>query len=113
MQSSSAWTDDCQQAFDALKERVTNAPVLVYPDFQKDFVLETDASGRGLGAVLSQYQESGALLPVAYASRSLSPAESNYSITELETLAVVWGVQHFQAYLYGHTVNTLTVWPYR
>ena len=67
-------------------------PVLAYPCFGKDFTLETDASVQGLGAVLSQVQEDEKLHPVAYASRALNPSEKNYSVTELETLAVVWAV---------------------
>ena len=70
--------------------------------------METDACGKGLGAVLSQRQSDGILHPVAYASHSLSPAERNYSVTDLETLAVVWAMQHFQAYLYGHEVTVVT-----
>ena len=58
-------------------------PVLVYPNFDVDFVLETDASVKGLGAVLSQYQSDGVLHLVAFASRSLSPAERNYGVTDL------------------------------
>ena len=60
--------------------------MLAYPNFDVDFTLETDASVKGLGAVLSQYQGDGVLHPVAFASRSLSPAERNYSVTDLETL---------------------------
>jgi len=70
--------------------------------------LETDASVRGLGAVLSQIQADKHVHPVAYASRALSPQEKKYAITELETLAVVWAVQHFHAYLYGHEVTVHT-----
>ena len=102
------WTTECQESFDTLKEKLISAPVLVYPNFSKPFVLETDASIRGLGAVLSQKQSSGKLHPVAFASRALSPPERNYSITELETLAVVWAMQHFRAYLYGHQVTVVT-----
>ena len=80
------WTPTCQEAFDALKAKLTAAPVLAYPAFDQDFVLETDASNQGLGAVLSQCFD-GKSHPVAYASRALSRAERNYSITELETLA--------------------------
>ena len=102
------WSGECQQAFDALILKLTQAPVLAYPQFNKSFVLETDASVTGLGAVLSQEQDDGQLHPVAYASRALSPNEKNYAITELETLAVVWAISHFHAYLYGHEVLVFT-----
>lgn len=102
------WTVQCQQALDTLKEAITKAPVLVYPDFEKAFILETDACKDGLGALLSQKQTSGASQPIAYASHALSPPERNYSITDLKTLAVVWVIQHFRAYLYGHHVTVVT-----
>ena len=70
--------------------------------------LETDASGLGLGAVLSQRQPDGKIHPVAFASHALSPCEKNYSITELETLADLWAVSHFQCYLYGQEVVVYT-----
>ena len=82
--------------------------VLAYPRFGEEFTLETDASIMGLGAVLSQRQEDGKRHPVAYASRALNPAEKNYSVTELEILAVVWGITHFHSYLYGGDVTVLT-----
>ena len=102
------WSHDCQHAFDSLKQKLTEAPVLAYPSFDKDFVLETDASIKGVGAILSQKQDDGKLHPVAIASRALSQSEKNYSITELETLAVVWAVSHFHSYLYGHRVTVYT-----
>ena len=102
------WSEDCQAAFGELKDRLTTAPVLAYPDFTKGFVLETDASYRGLGAVLSQVQADGRLHPLSYASRALSPPETNYAVTELETLAVVWAMSHYRAYLYGHCVKVFT-----
>ena len=85
------WSVDCQRAFEKLKELLTQAPVLAYPCFgeDKEFILETDASGEGLGAVLAQKQADGCVHPVAYASRSLNPHEKNYAISELETLALV------------------------
>ena len=83
------WKSDCQIAFDRLKCLLTEAPILAYTDFQKDSVLETDASVKGLGAVLSQLQDDKRLHPIAYASCFLSPQENKYEITELETLAVV------------------------
>ena len=70
--------------------------------------METDASVRGIGAILSQRQEDGKLHTVAYASRALSPQEKRYAITELEILAVVWGMCHYRAYLYGHCVTIYT-----
>jgi len=61
-----------------------------------------------LGAILSQYQGYKKLQPVAYASRSISNAEANYAVTDLETLAVVWAVAHFRYYLYSHNVTITT-----
>ena len=82
------WTTECQTAFNTLKVLLVSAPVLAYPRFGLgvEFTLETDASGVGLGAVLSQTQDDGQLHPIAYASRSLDSSERNYGITELETL---------------------------
>ena len=62
----------------------------------------------GLRAVLSQYQTDGLPQPVAYASRALSPSQSNYGITGLETLAMVWALSHFHYYLYGHNMTVIT-----
>ena len=91
-----------------LKERLITAPVLAYPSFGKPFTVETDTSISGLGAVLSQTQGDTKLHPVAYASRSLSTAEWNYSVTEPETLAVVWVLTRFHSYLYGQSVTVVT-----
>ena len=102
------WTADCEVAFETLKSKLLAPPILAYPDFGKDFVLETDASKHGLGAILSQRQEDNRLHPVAYASQSISASEANYAITNLETLAVVWAITHFRYYLYGHNVTVIT-----
>ena len=77
------WTPECQLVFERLKALLTSAPILCYPDFAKPFVLETDASGSGLGAVLVQQQDDGTVKPVAYASRSLHAHENNYGITDV------------------------------
>ena len=82
--------------------------MLTFPNFEVPFILETDASGSGLGAVLSQKQEDGAIRPVAYASRTLQKHERNYTISELEALAVVWATKHFHVYLYGHKCTAFT-----
>ena len=98
------WTTECEEAFRKLKELLISAPVLAYPRFGPDrsFVLETDASTIGLGAVLSQIQDDGIVHPVAYASRSVDKHEKNYGISELETLGLVWAVRYFRPYLLGH-----------
>ena len=98
------WSEDCEQAFQTLKNKLITAPVLGYADFKRPFILETDASHQGLGAVLSQEQD-GALRPIAYASRGLRPTErnmSNYSSMKLEFLALKGAVtEKFREYLPG------------
>ena len=91
-----------------LKDCLTHAPVLAYPSFDKPYMVETDASICGLGAVVSKIQDDAKLHPIAYASRSLTAAERNYSITELETLAVVWALTRFHSYFYGKSVTVIT-----
>src|SRR5256885_4609998 len=93
------WTNKQQNAFDYLKKRLMEAPILQYPDFNKPFLIYTDASGTGLGAVLSQLNDEGKECVIAYASRSLNKAECNYGITDQECLAIVWAVKHFEQYL--------------
>jgi hypothetical protein len=94
------WKDAQQEAFETLKECLVTAPILQYPDFDKTFYLYTDASGSGLGAVLSQFDDEGKEHVIAYASRSLTKPEMNYTTTEQECLAVVWAIKHFYQY-YG------------
>ena len=83
------WTLQQQQAFDYLKDRLIMSPILIYPDWTKEFILFTDASTFALRAVLSQKDLNDQERVVAYVSRSLLPTEKNYSATELECLAVV------------------------
>ena len=94
------WTERCTVAFGKLKELLTSAPVLAYPDFQHPFVLDVDASGIGLGAVLSQ-EIKGVERPVAYASRVKNECERRYASTKNELLGLVWAVRHFRCYLLG------------
>ncbi len=102
------WTEDCGAAFTRLKKALTQAPILAYPHFGQTFLLETDASGVGLGAVLSQKQEDGTVRPIEYASRTLQLHERNYGISHLEVLGVVWAVKHFRHYIYGHRCTVYT-----
>ena len=99
------WMIKHQEAFDALKEALCTAPVLGFPDFTRKFILETDASLKGLGTILSQQQKDGSIHVIAYASRSLHPSERsmhNYSSAKLELLALKWAVtEKFWDYLLG------------
>ncbi|KAL8603295.1 hypothetical protein ACOMHN_017408 [Nucella lapillus] len=98
------WTLECQQAFEGLWQALTTAPVLAYADYSQAFILETDASLKGLGAVLSQDQD-GKRRVIAYASRTLRPTKKNminYSSMKLELLALKWAVtEKFRGYLLG------------
>ena len=94
------WETEQELAFQKLKDKLVSKPILQYPDFTKDFILTTDASNEGLGAILSQ-GEIGKDLPISFASRNLNKAERNYSTSEKELLAIVWVVKHFRPYLYG------------
>ena len=88
------WSDECSAAFDALKEKLVTAPILAFPNFALPFQLYTDASGEAVGMVLGQIQN-GQERVIAYGGRSLTQAERNYTVTELEALAVITGVKHF------------------
>jgi transposase InsO family protein len=105
------WTPQHQAAFDALKTALVSAPVLGFADFKKPFILETDASHDGLGAILSQEQE-GKRRVIAYASRRLRPTEknqANYSSMKLEFLAMKWAItEKFRHYLIGASFEVYT-----
>ena len=103
------WTPECKESFQQLKEICTKTPVLAYANYEKPFKLTTDASKKGLGAVLSQVGEDGKERPVAFASRTLSKAEKNYTTHKLEFLALKWSVtDRFHEYLYGSTFEVFT-----
>lgn len=93
------WTSDCQHAFECLKALLTAAPILAYPDFTRPFVLDTDASDTGIGAVLSQVHDDGREHVIAYGSHPLTKSQRNYSTTRKELLAVVTFVESFRHYL--------------
>ena len=89
------WTVNHQEVFDALKEALSTAPVLGYPDFTREFILETDASLNGLGAILSQQGKDGKIHVISYSSQPLCPYERsmcNYSSAKLELLTLKWAV---------------------
>lgn len=102
--------DRCLNAFNTLKDKITSQPVLALPDIRPDapsFILHTDASGIGLGAVLSQlpsneeFNINKVYNPIAYYSKKLKPEETRYTVTELELFAIVKAVEQFRHYLFA------------
>lgn len=104
---SSRWTEIQERAFTSLKLALTTAPVLSYPNEGGKFILDTDASNTGIGAVLSQIQN-GTERVIAYASRKLTKSERRYCVTRKELLAVYWFVKHFRHYLFGRSFQVRT-----
>lgn len=103
------WTEECKQAFHLLKQALLDQVVLAHPNFSEPFLLSVDASSNGLGAVLSQVPEGGTVArPIAFASKSLSFAQSRYPAHRLEFFAMKWAVcDKFHHWLRGHP---FTVW---
>ena len=93
------WMENEQTAFEILKWRVTQAPVLAHADPDKLFRMETDTSNYTYGAVLSQKQVDGRHHPVGFMSKSMNPAERNYGIPDKEALAIVKALQHWRPWL--------------
>jgi hypothetical protein len=112
------WSSECEKAFNLLKIALITRPVLKLPNFDKPFVVQVDASERGLGAVLCQKDEQGREHPIVYASRKLLERERSLSTTEKECLSLVWAIQLLHPYLYGTTFVVETdhnalVWLYK
>ena len=103
-----AWTPECVTAFQGVQQLMASDIILTHFDPNFPVTVSCDASPYGLGAVLSHVLADGAEHPVAYASRTLSPAERNYSQIDKEALAVVWGVKRFHQYLYGRRFTLVT-----
>ena len=108
------WSEECETAFRQLIEALVSEPILGFPDFTKDFLLQVDASKTSLGYVLSQIKDEEEAA-IAFGGRSLNKHEVNYSVYEKEGLAVVSGIKYFHHYLYGRpfTVfcdNTAVTW---
>ena len=102
------WTDACEQAFQEHKARLTKPPVLVAPNDEGQYVLDTDASDFALGAVLQQYQPDGTLRVIAYGSRALTAPERRYCITRKELLGVVFGLKKYRQHLLGREILVRT-----
>ena len=102
------WDKDCQYAFETLRNKLVSAPILEFPDLGRAFILDTDASDTGIGAVLSKVDDNGAEQVVAYASKSLSRAKRHYCVPRKELLAVMYFICHFRPYLLGRKFTLRT-----
>jgi len=94
------WTEETQEAFEALKEALTSPPILAMPNDTGEFVLDTDACYRTIGTVLSQMQD-GVEKVIVYAGHLLDKRELNYCTTRKELLATVYSLKYFKQYLMG------------
>lgn len=103
-----AWGDAQQEAFEESKELLTSAKVLVHFDPNLDLIVSCDASPYGVGAVLAHRMPDGSERPIAYASRTLSPAEKNYSHLDKEGVAIIFGVKKFHQFVYGRQFDITT-----
>ena len=101
------WGEAEEVAFRVLKERISKYPILRLPHYEKEFVLRTDASDVGIGAVIMQVHD-GKLFPIQYASRKLHARERAYPIIERECLALVWGIKKFAYFLHGRRFKLQT-----
>jgi len=110
------WTQECQDAFETMKKWFTEELVLAMPDHSKPFQIESDASKYATGAVLLQLDSNGDRHPVAFYSKTFSPAERNYDIHDRELLAIIWALEAWRHYIQGsaHTtiiLQIIRIWP--
>ena len=89
------WTEECQRAFDDLKKRFTEEPVLMMPDQTRPFQIKTDASKYATGAVLTQLDSNGDRHPISFISKTFSPAEQNYKLYDRELLAIIQALEEW------------------
>ena len=102
------WTEGHRSAFEALRSALVSPPILAFPNFDRPFIVSTDASGFGIGCILKQTDDAGRERVVAYASRVLTEVERRYSVTERECLALRYATQVFRPYLHGAKFKVVT-----
>ena len=102
------WTSDCEAAFKSAKDQLLQSTIVVHYDTRKPLKLACDASPYGVGAVISHVMENGEEKPIAFASRTLTEAESKYAQIEKEALSIIFGVKKFHKYLYGRKFSLIT-----
>ena len=103
-----SWSDECNASFNNLKRILTSTPILRLPDYNKPYIMDVDSSNVAVGAVLSQLDDEGKEYAVYFASRTLKKAELNYTISEKECLAVVFGLLKFRTYIFGREFKVRT-----
>lgn len=101
------WSEECNDAFELIKEKLTTSPILIFPDFTKQFNIRCDASNYGVGAILSQgkIRED---LPIAYMSKSLNKHEIRYATVEKELLAIIYALRAFRPYIFSSKTLIIT-----
>ncbi|KAH8272437.1 hypothetical protein KR044_000587, partial [Drosophila immigrans] len=99
---------DTLRAFEVLKSRLSEGPVLCSPDFSKPFAIHCDASKTGVGAVLVQVADNGDERPAAFIAKKLIKSQRNYTVTEQECLAAIVALKNFRAYVKGHEFTIVT-----
>ena len=106
------WTETEENAFILLKKSLTSPPILRYPDFTREFIIHTDASGYGVGAILGQVQKKGNIeeeeVVIAYYSKHLTETQRSWCVTEREAYAIMLAVRTFRPYLYGRKFTVFT-----
>ena len=102
------WSKQCEEAFTKLKSILTSAPVLTYPDWDKPFILHTDASRKAISYVVGQKDDKGKEQAICYGGRSLKKHERNYGVTDLELLALVEGIKYYHVYLATNKFKIIT-----
>ena len=100
--------EECRVALDSLKKALVRSVCLKYPDFNKKFIITTDASLRGLGAQLGQLDKAGHMRPISFVSRALELSETRYPAVELECLAIVFALEQIRLMILGYEVVLTT-----
>ncbi|GFX19903.1 retrovirus-related Pol polyprotein from transposon 297 [Trichonephila clavipes] len=102
------WTTECENAFRELKGKLIDKPVLYAPNFEREFIVQTDASNAGMGAVLTQLNEQGEEHPILYLSKKFSEVEKRYCTTEKECASIAFAIKRLHYYLDGNSFLVMT-----
>jgi len=106
------WTEECNHAWETMKQKLVSAPIMGFPDYSQPFYLHTDACKSGFAAILTQERKEGKTL-IDSISRTTNPAEKNYSSDKLECACVIWAAKRWKHYLYPAPHTTIVTDSYR